>query len=153
MSSFILLCVAVQFSQCHVLKRLSVLHVHSWLVCHELWDYFCAFYSVSLIYASRVCYWTPLLNFLVWLLYSSALWLLFGTFIFCLLKFSLCLCIVLLTLVNILMTIISNYISDKSLIFVSIRFVSGVLSCSSVHNIVLCSFIFFDSMCWFLHIG
>ena len=39
-----------------------------------------------------VCCWTPLLNFSVWLLYPSAVWFMFGTFLYflSLLKFSLC---------------------------------------------------------------
>lgn len=74
-------------------------------------------------------------------------------FIFCLLKvFTLFMHCSSLTLVSILMTLISNYLSDKSLIFCFSKVFSRVLSCFSIQNIFLCFFIFFDSMCWFLHI-
>ena len=55
-SSLILLRVAVQFSQHHLLKRLSFCIVYFCLLCHKLidhmWVYFWVQYSVPLIYVS-----------------------------------------------------------------------------------------------------
>ena len=50
-SSLILLCVAVQFSQYHLLKRLSFPHC-CWLIAHISVSHFCTFHSVPLIRVS-----------------------------------------------------------------------------------------------------
>ena len=172
-----------------------------------------------------VCCWTPLLNFSVWLLYSSAVWFMFGTFLYflSLLKFSLCALLswhqlaslsplfwkhywvswtsLMVQTVKRLPTMQETWVQSlgwedllekemathssilawkilwmeeprrqqsmglqrvghdwvtsllgKSLISISLRLVSGSLSCSFVSNIVLFFFIFLDSWCWFLYI-
>lgn len=59
--------------------------------------------------------WMPVLEFLFRYL---SLWFLLGTFLYFLLKFSLCSCIVLLSLVSRFMTIILNLLSGKSSTFI-----------------------------------
>ena len=55
-SNFILLHVAVQFSQHHLLKRLSLTHILASFVKNKVligaWVYFWAFYLVPLVYIS-----------------------------------------------------------------------------------------------------
>ena len=71
-SNFILLHVAVQFSQCHLLKRLCFLYcifLHPFyiLICHRCVDLFLAFYALPLIYISVfVQYHTVLITVALW---------------------------------------------------------------------------------------
>lgn len=85
----------------------------------------------SLIFCSTylVCYWMPLLYFLVVFIFCSFVIFLVLSYIFYLfVEFSLCWCIV-LTLVSIFMTTILISLSGKSLISVLLLSVSRVFSC------------------------
>jgi len=74
-SNFILLHVAVQFSQHHLLKRLSLTHILASFVKNKVligaWVYFWAFYLVPLVYISvfvPVPYYLDDCRFVVWTL-------------------------------------------------------------------------------------
>lgn len=120
-------------------------------LCGNGWSMTCLwvprfFFLLSLVYG-----WTPLINFSVQLLCSFASWLLFSTFKYflSLIKFLLCSCTVLLTLVSIFMTCYFDiYLSGKSYNSVSLWSVSVNLSSSFVRSTFAWFFIYLDSLCW-----
>ena len=99
----------------------------------------------SFLLLNLVWCWTTLLNFSVQLLYSSALWFLSFHMLF-LLRFSVCIFIVLLISVSIFRSVMLNSFSDKSFVSFPFRSFSGVVSYSFVYNrLVLLNFPF---LCW-----
>lgn len=86
--------------------------------------------SLSVSCFHLVCRWTLFAFFSVYLLYSSVLWRLFLSYIFCLFVEVLAVFIhTSLSLVSIFMTIILNSLSGKLVISISIRFFSWGLAC------------------------
>ena len=69
-----------------------------------------------------------------------------------LLKTSLCLFILILSLMSISMTVTFNFSSGNLFISISLQCISKVLFCSFIWNIFLCFFILLDALCWFLGI-
>ena len=101
-----------------------------WVVCFfdiELYELFIYFWILT-----PSCWSYHLFSYCILQLCDFSLVLIFSV---SLLKFSLCSCIFLLTLMGIFMTIILNSLSGKSLISASLMSVSRVLSCSFVWNL------------------
>ena len=105
----------------------------------------------SVLQFHPVCFWIPLVYYSVsYYILQMCDFCLILSYVFSLLKFSLCSFISLSTTVSLFMTMTSDSLSCRSLIFLLLMSFSEVLSCSFVWNMFLSFLILLNSACFYI---